>query len=180
MEVIIDIVIILLVISIVVIIAYVFYMATKRTQYPKVTFTRFCDENNYNIVEIEQLANKAIRGVNGWMWLATVFMALYYFLNFWTIVFMMINLVIVVYEVDGNINYTIFFILGSLLFSFLDLWLNSKEKSTKFHAHWFNTSIIAKEYIVKFSKASTFDELCSLVIEFNKLVYEENKKIQIL
>lgn len=179
MEVIVDTVIILLVISIVVIIAYVFYMATKRTQYPKVTFTRFSDENN-NIVEIEQLANKAIRGVNGWMWLATVFMALYYFLNFWTIVFMMINLVIVVYEVDGNTDYTIFFILGSLLFSFLDLWLNSKEKSIKFHAHWFDTSIIAKEYIVKFSKASTLDELCSLVIEFNKLVYEENKKIQIL
>ena len=179
MKVIIDIIIILLVISVVVIIAYVFYMATKRKQYPQVTFARFSDEKN-NVKEIEHLANKAIRGVNGWMWLATVFMALYYFLNFWTIVFMMINLVIVVYEVDGNRNYTIIFILGSLLFSFLDLWLNSKEKSTKFHDHWFNTSIIAKEYIVNFSKASTFEELCNLVIEFNKLIYEENKKIQIL
>lgn len=176
---IIDIVIILLVISIVVIIAYVFYMATKRKQYPQVNFARFNDENN-NVAEIEQLANRAIRGVNGWMWLATVFMALYYFLNFWTIVFMMINLVTVVFEVDGYKNFTVFLILGSLLFSFLDLWLNSKEKSIRFHTHWFNTSKIAKEYIVKFSEAKTFEELCGLVIKFNNLIYEENIKIQFL
>lgn len=179
METVIDIVIILLVISVVVIIAYVFYMTTKRKQYPQVSFARFIDEKN-NVAEIEQLANKAIRGVNGWMWLATVFMALYYFLNFWTIVFMMINLVTVVYEIDGDKNFTVFLILGSLLFSFLDLWLNSKEKSIRFHTHWFNTSKIAKEYIVKFSQANTFEELCSLVIEFNNLIYEENIKIQFL
>lgn len=179
MKAVIDIVIVLFAISTILIIAYIFYMVTKRKQYPQMNFERFNDEKN-NATEIEQLVNKAIRGVNGWMWLATTFMALYYFLNFWTIALMMINLVAVVYDVDGNKNSTIFLILGSLLFSFLDLWLNSKEKSRRFHTHWFNTSKIAKEYIVKFSEAKTFEELCGIVIKFNNLIYEENIKIEIL
>lgn len=167
----------LFIISLVLSFAYIIYMVTKKRQYPELDFSRFCDNKN-RVAEIEQLTNRAIRGVNGWMWLATVFMAVYYFLNFWAIAFMMINLVVVIYQVDEYKDYTIFLLVGSLLFTFLDLWINSKEKSVRFHNHWFNTSIITKEYIVKFSTAKTFNELCDLVSQFNKLIYEENLKIQ--
>lgn len=142
-------------------------------------FTRFC-EVGQGIREQEQLVNGAIRGVNGWMWLAMIFMALYYFLNFWSIALMMINLVVTIYEVESGKNWTIFLTLGSLLLSFLDLWLNSKEKSIKFHRHWFKTSEITKEYIVKFLKTEDYDELCRLIIEFNNLIYKENSKIRFL
>lgn len=142
-------------------------------------FSRFKDIGN-DIAGIEQLANKAIRGVNGWMWLATAFMVIYYFLNFWTIAFMLLNIVVVAYEVQDAKDIILFLVVGSLLFTCLELWLNSRDKSERFHVQWFNTSIIAKEYIVKFSKTKSFEELCETVIEFNRKIYNENMHIRFL
>lgn len=179
MKAILDIIIILFAVSLFVAIIYALYMGTKKNQYPTVDFSRFKDTGN-DVAGIEQLANKAIRGVNGWMWLATAFMVVYYFLNFWSIVFMLLNIVVVAYEVQDSKDIILFLVSGSLLFTCLDLWLNSKDKSAHFHAQWFNTSAIAKEYIVKFSEANTFEELCKIVIEFNSKIYKENAPVHFL
>lgn len=179
MKAVIDIIVILFVVSIFVAITYALYMGTKKNQYPTVDFSRFNEEGN-DVAGIEKLANNAIRGVNGWMWLATTFMVIYYFLNFWSIVFMLLNIVVVAYEVQGSKDIILFLVSGSLLFTCLELWLNSKDKSAHFHAQWFNTSAIAKEYIVKFSSAKTFEELCRIVIEFNNKIYSENTHVHFL
>ena len=81
---------------------------------------------------------------------------------------------------DKHFPIILFLVSGSLLFTCLDLWLNSKEKSALFHAQWFNTSAIAKEYIVKFTEAKNFEELCKIVIEFNSKIYNENAQVHFL
>ena len=179
MKVIITLIIVLFGISFLIAILYALYMGSKREQYPKVDFTRFEKENN-NVKEVETLINKAIKGVNGWMWLATAFMALHYFMNFWSIVFMLLNIIVVAYQVENNKEILLFLVSGSLLFTCIDLWINTKEKSNMFHRHWFKTSAKTKEYIVAFAKAETFDEICKLAKKFNEVIYEENKKVKFL
>ena len=66
------------------------------------------------------------------------------------------------------------------MFTFLDLWLNTKEKSIKFNKHWFKTSVIAKKYVIKLCNAKTFEELCIFAIELNDSIYKENIDIDIL
>ena len=77
-------------ISMAMVVIYTAYMGNKNNQYPEICFDKF-NQKEYNVKEIEQLVNKIIQGVKGWMWLATLFTALYYFLNFWSIGFMVIN-----------------------------------------------------------------------------------------
>lgn len=179
MKVVIKIMIILFIISIAVAVAYTVYMSTKKKQFPKVDFSRFKTEEN-DTGSLEVLVNNAINGVNGWMWLATAFMAIYYFISFWSIAFMLLSIVVVAYEVDNYRDITIFLTCGSLLFTCLDLWVSLKEKSIHFNDQWFATSAITKEYIVKFSAAKTFEELCAIVTEFNNKIYDKNAHVHLL
>lgn len=179
MKTIIYIMLILFIISILIVCLYVIYMGTKKQQYPKIDFSRFEDVKS-NVADVEKLINKAVKGVNGWMWLAMAFMALHYFMNFWSIVFMILNIVVVTYETENNKEMLLFLVSCSLLFTCLDLWINSKEKSNMFHEQWFKTSAITKKYIVKFAEAKTFNELCKYAKEYNDLIYEKNKMVKFL
>ena len=152
---------------------YVIYMISKKKQFPTIHFTKIEASEN-DIKQLETLANNAIKGVNGWMWLATLFTTIYYFTSFWSILLMLLNIVLMTYEGAKYLDFNIFLTCVSLLFTFMDLWLNSKEKSVRFNNHWFITSAIVKEYIVKFTEAKTFKELCEIITEFNNTIYEKN------
>lgn len=169
----------LLVINILITIVYTTYMSTKRTQYPKLDFSRFKDDK-IDIDSIQKLVNKAITGVNGWMWLSALFMIIHYTINFWSITFMLTNLIIVIYELENSKSTIILLLASSLLLTFIDLWLNTKEKSIQYHNHWFRTSIITKDYIVYFASANSSNELFYLVNCFNNSIYAENKKVHFL
>ena len=179
MDTIIKMLILLLIISFMMSGGYVIYMGTKRNQFPKVDFSRFNDDKR-NVDGLETLVNNALNGVNGWMWLATLFMSVYYFLNFWSIAFLLLDIVIVAYEVPEYKDVILFLTAGSLMFTFLELWINSKEKSIHFHNQWFDTSATAKEYLAKFAAAEKYDDLCKLVEEFNNKIYNENKNVHFL
>ncbi len=179
MDIIIRILVVLLITSIVIVAGYFIYMGTKRNQYPDLDFSRF-DTKDVDIKAVEQLVYKAMRGVNGWMWLASTFISLHYLLNFWSIVFMLINIVVVSYMDNEHEEIVLMLVLGSLLFTCLELWLNTKEKSIYFHKLWFDTSDVAKEYIVKIATVTTIEDLQKCVIEFNHKIYQENANVKIL
>ena len=168
--------ILIFVVSIFISAFYVMYMIGKKKQFPAIHFTKFEASEN-DIKQLETLVNNAIKGVNGWIWLATLFTTIYYFTSFWSISLMLLNIVLMSYEGAKYLDFNIFLTCVSLLFSFIDLWLNSKEKSIRFNNHWFNTSAITKDYIVKFSEAKTFEELCRIITEFNNAIYDKNASI---
>lgn len=167
----------LFLVSIIGSIIYIGYMSTKRRQYPHITFSRFY-YTKADIRQLEDLTNETIRGVNGWVWLATTFLTLYYFINFWSLAFMVLNITIVAYDAQNYRNLSLLLVSGSLFLTCLDLFINTKEKGIRFHKQWFITSEITRKYIVEFAAAESFSELRTSVDEFNMAIEEKNRRVE--
>lgn len=140
--------------------------------------------NDKQIKELETMINGAIKGSNGWILLSAFFLSLYYLLNFWSISFSILNLFLLASSKDLSISteHLNFFILSfsalSAVFSFTDIWLNTKEKSEVFHKNWFNTSLIIKKYIIDIQTTTTlidFQNISKTFLEDIQTVIDETK-----
>lgn len=187
MEILVGIITLFVVVPIIGIILYIIVMLNKAKQFPLLNFERFFDEKNQTAVkEIEQLTNKSIKGTKGWILLATLFMSIYYLLNIWSILFVLLNLFVVAYYNEFNLSLAnirfciVLFSLLSATFTFLDNWLDSKEKSRTFHENWFKTSVIAKRFIAKVETINDFELLCNEVDNMISFMHESIKNTKFL
>ena len=161
--------IILGIVTLLFVIMYLSFMSKKRAQFQKINIIeRFNNEKIHKdaIQSVENTVNSILKGINGWMWLAATFTLLYYVIIFWSVFFMVMNVVIVCYDYENSQPLVIAFTALALFLTVLDFWLKPANKSARFHKHWFDAADIAKKYEVKLSMTSSFKKFCEEVESF--------------
>lgn len=163
----------LFVLPIMAIIIYGKIMLRKKQQFSTLNFSTFKNEiNSKRIDEMEKMVNETIKNANDWITLSAFFMSLYYLFNIWSIIFLSLNLFIAFYYNELNLSTEILricivaFSALSVIFSSLDIWLNTKEKSKRFHANWFITTQIIRKYIIEISNITEYQKLCDITNSF--------------